>query len=244
MTAAQTPAPKSMSIAVPITSPTTMSPLEYMAAPWPSPGDVPRSSVQGACHRRAADSRCHPAGVPECGDADWHPEVFTGGEGASRSRTVRTLRNRPGAAAVGTRDGRHRTAVPRVAGSPRGRMQGSSRPRVHPVRPPRTLTARHRTATTADPCPNSPWLAVTPTRASAHLPCAGLPPQLPGQLADLGDGLGRHRLAEGGQTAAGIDRQPPAQRRRARPAAASPPRPRRTAPRSSYHSNSSAVDRS
>ena len=61
---------------------------------------------------------------------------------------------------------------------------------------------------TDDPWPNRPWLAVIPTRAPSTWRPVGLAPQLPDQLAHLGDGLGRDGLAEARQSAARVDRDP------------------------------------
>ena len=65
---------------------------------------------------------------------------------------------------------------------------------------------------TDDPWPNRPWLAVTPTRRALHLAAAGLAPQLPGDLAHLGDGLGGDGLAEAGEPAARVHRDAAADR--------------------------------
>ena len=65
-----------------------------------------------------------------------------------------------------------------------------------------------RETMTDEPWPNRPWLAVMPTRAPSDLAAGGLAPQLPDQLAHLGDGLGGDGLAEAGQPAARVDRDP------------------------------------
>ena len=51
---------------------------------------------------------------------------------------------------------------------------------------------------------------MTPTRAPSTWRPGGLAPELPDELADLGDGLGRDGLAEAGQATAGVDRDPAA----------------------------------
>ena len=48
-----------------------------------------------------------------------------------------------------------------------------------------------------------------------HLAAVGLATQLPGELADLGDGLGGDGLTEAGEAATGVHRHPSAQCRRA-----------------------------
>ena len=45
-----------------------------------------------------------------------------------------------------------------------------------------------------------------------HLSITRLSAQLPGQFTDLGQGLGRHRLAEAGQAAGDVHRNPAAER--------------------------------
>ena len=64
-----------------------------------------------------------------------------------------------------------------------------------------------------------------PTRGALDLAAGGLAPELPGDLAHLGDGLGRDGLAEAGQPAARVHRDAPAERRCRRRAAAARPRP-------------------
>ena len=66
---------------------------------------------------------------------------------------------------------------------------------------------------TDEPWPNRPWLTVMPDGGAVDLAAGGLAPELPGELAHLGDGLGGDRLAEAGQPAARVDRHPPAERR-------------------------------
>ncbi len=88
------------------------------------------------------------------------------------------------------------------------------RPGSHTVRrlraePPPPGVQRLRR--TEDPCPNKPWFAVTATRGPLHLVPGGAAPELPYALAHLGDGLRRDRLAEAGEAAGGVDRDPAAQ---------------------------------
>ena len=73
--------------------------------------------------------------------------------------------------------------------------------------------ARYRETMTDEPWPKRPWLAVIPTRAPSTWRPVGPAPQLPDQLAHLGDGLGRDGLAEAGQPTAGVDRDAAAQGR-------------------------------
>ena len=67
---------------------------------------------------------------------------------------------------------------------------------------------------TDEPWPNRPWLAVTPTAGALDLAAGGLALELPGQLADLRDGLRGNGLAETRQAARRVDRDPAADRRR------------------------------
>ena len=81
-------------------------------------------------------------------------------------------------------------------------------------------------------------------RGALDLTAGRLTLELPGQLADLRDGLGGDGLAEAGQPAGRVDRDPAADRSSRRCAAAARPRPSAHRPRCSYQSSSSAVDRS
>ena len=59
---------------------------------------------------------------------------------------------------------------------------------------------------TDEPWPNRPWFTVSAGPGALDLAAGGLAPQLPGDLAHLGQGLGGDGLAEAGQAAARVDR--------------------------------------
>lgn len=64
------------------------------------------------------------------------------------------------------------------------------------------------------PVPEQPLVRGDPHARVLDLPVTRVAPELPGELAHLGDRLGRHRLAERGESAAHVDGYAPARRRR------------------------------
>ena len=133
---------------------------------------------------------------------------------------------------------RSRRASGAAAGrASRARSGSTSHARSTTVRASREtrVTSLRCSRITDEPWPNSPWLAVMPTLAPSTWRPVGLPAQLPGHLAHLGQRLGGNGLAEAGQPTARVDRDPAADRGVAGAQQRARPRPACTArgPRSS-----------